>query len=64
MPVATELRNDQLVKLRHIVLERQEQVGTVLVGELKTLRRCVQCISLDQHALELSKAFKAERSWD
>lgn len=65
--VATELEDDLLVQPALVVFDRQEQVGALLGGELKNAGEvcCASAwISTPSSSKELSKVFRAARSWD
>ena len=67
VPVAAELSDDLLIQPALVVLDRQEQVGALLLGELKNageVCRASAWISTPLSSSVLSKAFRAARSWD
>ncbi len=62
-----ELGNDLLIQPALIVLDRQEQVGALLGGELKNADEVCSAyawISTPSSSRVLSKALRAARSWD
>jgi hypothetical protein len=65
--VPVELHNDLLIQPALVVLDRQEQVGVLLSGELiNAVEVCSASawISTLSSSSVLSKAFRAARSWD
>ena len=67
VPVATELGDDLLVQPALVVLDRQEQVGALLGGELKNAGEVCKAsawIRTPSSSRVLSKALRAVRSWD
>jgi hypothetical protein len=67
VPVAAELGNDLLIQPALVVLDRQEQVGALLGGELKNAGEVCSAsawISTPSSSRVLSKALRAARSWD
>ena len=64
---ASELGLDLLIEPALVVLDRQEQVGALLGGELKNTGEVCNAsawISTPSSSRVLSKAFSAARSWD
>ena len=67
VPVSAELGDDLLIQPALVVLDRQEQVGALLGGELKNAGEVCSAsawISTPSSSRVLSKAFRAARSWD
>ena len=75
VPVAAELSDDLLIQpalvvlllRRSLRLDRQEQVGALLLGELKNageVCRASDWISTPSSSSVLSRALRAARSWD
>ena len=64
---AAELSDDLLVEPALVVLDRQEQVGALLGGELKNAGEVCNAsawISTPSSSRVLSKVLRAARSWD
>lgn len=62
-----ELRQDLLIQPALVVLDRQEQVGALLDGELKNAGEVCSAsawISTPSSSSVLSRALRAARSWD
>ena len=67
VPVSAELGDDLLIQPALVVLDRQEQVGALLGGELKNAGEVCSAsawISTPSSSRVLSKAFRAARSWN
>ncbi len=67
VPVAAELGCDLLIQPPLVVLDRQEQVGALLGGELKNGGEVCSAsawISTPSSSRVLSKVLRAARSWD
>ena len=67
VPVPAELGNDLLIQPALVVLDRQEQVGALLGGELNNAGEVCSAsawISTPSSSRVLSKALRAARSWD
>jgi hypothetical protein len=66
VPVSAELGHDLLIQPALVVLDRQEQVGTLLGGELKNAGEVCSAsawISTPSSSRVLSKVLRAARSW-
>jgi hypothetical protein len=67
VPMASELRSDQLIQPALVVLVCQEQIGALLLGELKNageVCRAPAWISTPSSSSVHTNAFRAARLWD